>query len=101
MHEFGGLPAPFLEVDNGGCQWSTDTVPRVLLGLKLLKCLLPRLFKGWELIFWPCLDEVVNGLDVMNEDLVTGINVSFAVDIIGDIKQTSRVVAEVLRHGLA
>ena len=44
---------------------------------------------------------MVNGLDVMDEDLVTGIYVSFAVDIIGDIKQASRAVAEVLRHGLA
>ena len=76
-------------------------VPGILFLLELLVCLSPCLLQGLELLGWPCLDQVVDGLDMVYQDLVTGVDVALGMNVIGDIQQSSRVVSEVLGHALA
>ena len=58
------------------------------------------LAQGLVIFCGPCLYEVVDGLDVVNDDLVTRIYVAFAVDVICDVKQATAVMSKVLCHGL-
>ena len=48
----------------------------------------------WKLFFWPGLDELVHGADVVDDDLVRGVHVFAFVDVVGDIKVATSVVAE-------
>ena len=97
MKQLGRLPAPFKEVDNGGSQWSTNGVPKVLL-LELLVGLLPC--SSWYLVLGPGLNEVVYGFDVLDQDLITGINVALGMDVIGHIQEPTGVVAQVFGHAI-
>ena len=89
MKQFLRLPAPFEEVDNVCSQRPTDTVPRVLLLLEVVVCLAPCLFQ----VGWPGLDEMANGFDVLDEDLITGVDVAFGVHVISGIKKSSSVMS--------
>ena len=93
MKQFLRLPAPFEEVDNVCSQRPTDTVPRVLLLLEAVVCLAPCLFQGLDLVGWLGLDEMVNGFDVLDEDLITGVDVAFGVHVISGIKKSSSVMS--------
>ena len=86
MQEVSRLPSPFQEVDNRGCQGSSYSVPWVLFLLQLLSGQLPRLFKSWHLVGWPCLDEVMDGSDVLYDDLICRVDVALGMDIIDDIQ---------------
>ena len=70
------------EVDNGGSQGSTNSVAGVLFLLELLVCLVPCLLQRWQLVRGPGIDEVVDGFDVLDQDLVTGVNVSFGMEVV-------------------
>ena len=61
--EGGGLPSPFLQVSDGSCHGSSDSVPWMVLCLELVIGGRPCLFKGWELVLWPCLQELVDGTE--------------------------------------
>ena len=93
MKQFLRLPSPFEEVDNGCSQRPTDTVPRVLLLLEAVVCLAPCLFQGLDLVGWLGLDEMVNGFDVLDEDLITWVDVAFGVYVISDIQKSSSVMS--------
>ena len=47
---------------------------------------MPRLFKIWQLVRWPCLDEVMDGSDVLYDDLVCRVDVALGMDIVDDIQ---------------
>ena len=101
VKQFLRLPTPFKEVHNGCSQGPTDAVPGILLLLELVVGLSPGLLQGWELLGWPCLDQVVNSLDVVYQDLITGIDVALGMNVIGDIQQASRMVSKVFAHAVA
>ena len=81
-------------MDNGGSKRPTHSVPGVLFLLELLVGLAPCLLQGLDLVWWPGLDEVVDGFDVLDQDLVTGIDVALGMDVVGDIEEPSCVVAQ-------
>lgn len=95
------MPSPFLEVHEGSGQRTSNTVPGVLLGLELLVSGVPSLFKSRKLLWGPCLDKVMDGFDVVNEDLITWLDVALAVDVVGYVNHPSCVMAEMLGHSLA
>ena len=101
MEQFLRLPTPFKEVDYGRGKRPTDTVPGVLFLLELLVGLAPCLLQGLDLVLWPGLDEVVDGFDVLDEDLITGINVAFGMDVIRHIKEPSGVMSQMFCHSIA
>ena len=96
-HECACLPAPLLEIRDGCSHGASDGVPRVGLGLELSKGGLPGLFQGCHLLCGPGMDEAVDGFDVVQDDLVSWVDVLFVVEVIGAVKKP---VAQVLGHGL-
>ena len=99
--EGGSLPSPFLQVGDGGSHGSADSVPGMVLCLKLVVGGCPCLFKGWELVRWPGLQELMDGLDVVNDDLVSRVYVALGVEIIGAVKEPAFVMAQMRAHGLS
>lgn len=66
---------------SGACQfYSWRFGPQLLIG----GC--PGLFKVLDLVGWPGLDQLAQGTDVMYHNLVCGVNVFVAVQIIGAVK---------------
>ena len=47
------------------------------------------------------MEEVVDGLDVLNQDLIPGINVSFGMDVIRHIEKSTSVMSQMLCHAMA
>ena len=64
------------------CHGSPDCVPWVLFGLELVVGGCPGLFQGSQLLGGPGMDEAVDGSDVVDNDLVSGINVLFVMEIV-------------------
>ena len=54
---------------------------------ELVGDLCPCLLKVLDLVCWPVVKESVNGLDVVQNDLVTRVDVLVAVQIIGVVKK--------------
>ena len=88
-HQVVGLPSPLLEVCYGRCHGSTDGVPRVLLGMQLVKCGFPGLLKGCHLFSGPGLYEAMDCLDVVDDDLVCRINVFLLMEVISAVQQAA------------
>ena len=55
-------------------------------GLELVVGGCPGLFQGSHLLCGPGMDEAVDGSDVVYDDLVSGINVLFVMEIVGAVK---------------
>ena len=53
-------------------------VPRMLLLAKVVAELDPCLLDVWPVFWWPCGDQLVEGMDVLDDHLVAWIHVPFA-----------------------
>ena len=80
------LPLPLKEVGNGGCNWALDGVPGMGFVAQVLVDARPGLLQVLNLIGGPSLVQRVNGLDVMDDDLVSWVEVLVAVEVKGGIK---------------
>ena len=82
-HQIGSLPSPFLEIGDGCSHGSTDCVAWVLLGLKLV---IASLLQRSQLLRGPGMDEAVDGFDVVDDDLITWIDVLLLAQVVGTVK---------------
>ena len=55
----------------------------------------PCLFKGRNLVLGPCLEELVYGSDVVNDDLISRVEIAFAMQVIRAVKESSLVMSKV------
>ena len=73
------LPVPFIHVVYSRSHGSLNHIPLVLLLAELLRDFSPGLLEMCHLIWWPAVVKGVNGLDVVQDDLVFWVNVFVAV----------------------
>ena len=70
-------------------------VPGVLLFAELVAKLYPGLFYVWSMVLGPLVNQLVKGMDVLNHDLVTWIQVFAAVLVIHNVWLSSLMQAKV------
>ena len=88
------IPLPFEQVCNGCRHGATNYIPGVLSLLELVMHLSPSLLEMLELVGRPGVVEVVQSFDVVQNDLVTWVDVFVAVQVTGAIKQAPRMMSK-------
>ena len=92
MIEVMHIPSPLCHVCDGSRHGAFNCVPGVLFALEVGMGGLPGLLQLLELVWWPGLDELMHGPDMVDDDLVSWVSIPVAVDVVDDVKDASIVV---------
>ena len=96
-----GLPSPFKEIRNCGCQRALGMVPRVLLFPNLSLEFQPCLLHMSQVLRRPMGDECVEGLYMLEYHLISWVHVLVLVLVVHHISETSCVLPQVCGQSLS